>query len=284
MDLSYVLELEKYVIIYGSPHFLWVRIVTLSAGGRLLCIYGYVHWAGKPCQHCYQITDTIESTDCEIISWESFHYHFGKNIEYTRTAAKIINAKKLGVPYSPKVKDITEPAYKYCDESFIFEWIMKSPTPILVTDCLPVRKSQELASDESSYGYTIQFDPNYSEYDLMANRQYNETQYSQELKLATSPAANVFMPYHYHMESYNTLINYTQTHPKANEYLKEVMKERIDKTIKFTTESGMVASADSNDVSKNTSTIKYRVQLVMGVPLRIVSSHQVTQKRKDTAG
>jgi hypothetical protein len=50
--------------------------------------------------------------------------------------------------------------------------------------------------------------------------------------------------------------------------------------IKFTTESGMVASAVSNDVSKNTSTIKHRLPLVMGVPLRIVSSHQSTQKKK----
>jgi hypothetical protein len=159
----------------------------------------------------------------------------------TRTAAKIINAKKLGVPYSPKVKHITEPVYKKFDDSFISEWIMQNPTPIIVTDTLPVRKSQELASDESFYGYTIQFDPNYSEYELMAKGQYNETQYCQELKLATSPVANVFMPYCYHMESYKTLINYAQTHPKANDYQKEVMKESIDKMIKFTTESGMVA-------------------------------------------
>jgi hypothetical protein len=151
---------------------------------------------------------------------------------------------------------------------------MQSPTPILVTDNIPVRKSQELASDESSDGYTIQFNPNYSEYNLMANMQYNETQYSQELKLATSPVANVFMPW------YKTLINYAQTHPKANDYLEEVMKESIDKMIKFTTESGMVASDNSNDVSKNTSTIKHRLPLVMGVPLRIVSSHQGTQKKK----
>jgi hypothetical protein len=240
----------------------------------------YALWAGKPFRHFYHITDTIESTDCEIIWWESFHYHFGKNIEYTRTGAKIINAKKLGVPYSPKVKYITEPVYKHCDDSFIFEWIMQRPTPILVTDPLPVSKSQELASDESSDGYTIQFDPNSSEYDSMANRQYNETQYSQELKLATSPVANVFIPYRYHMESYKTLIIYAQTHPKANDYLKEVMKESIDKIIRFTTESGMVASADSNDVSKNTSTIKHRVPLVMGVPLRIVSSHQGTKEKK----
>jgi hypothetical protein len=199
LALYHVQELEKDVKIYGSPHFRWDGIVTLSAGGRLVCLFGYVHRAGKPCQHCYHITDTIEITDCEIIWWESFHYHFGKNIEYTRTAAKIINAKKLGVPYSPKVKHITEPAYKNCENSFIFEWIMQSPTPILVTDPLPVRKSQELASAESSGGYTIQFDPNYSEYDLMANRQYNETQYSQELILATSPVANVCMPYLYHL-------------------------------------------------------------------------------------
>jgi vacuolar-type H+-ATPase subunit D/Vma8 len=114
----------------------------------------------------------------------------------------------------------------------------------------------------------------------MANRQYNEKQYSQELKLAAYPVANLFMPYCYHMKSYKTLINYVQTHPKANDYLKEVMKESIDKMIKFTTESGIVASANSKDVSKSMPTIKHRLPLVMGVPLRIVSSHQGTEKKK----
>jgi hypothetical protein len=157
---------------------------------------------------------------------------------------------------------------------------MQSPIAILVTYTLPVRKSQELIPDEFSYDNTVQFDPNYSEYDLMANRQYNETQYSQELKLATSPVSNACMPYHYHMESYKTLINYTQTYPKANEYLKEVMKESIGKMIKFTNGSGMVASAVSNDMSKHTSAIKHRVPLVMGVSLCIVSSHQGTPKKE----
>jgi hypothetical protein len=120
LALSRVQVLEQDVKIYGSPRFWWVRIVTVRAGARLLCLCGYVHRTGKPCRRCYHITDTIESTDCKIIWWESFHSHFGKNIEYTRTAAKITNAKKLGVPYSPKVKHITEPVYKNCDDSFIF--------------------------------------------------------------------------------------------------------------------------------------------------------------------
>jgi hypothetical protein len=39
--------------------------------------------------------------------------------------------------------------------------------------------------------------------------------------LDTTPIINI-MHYHYHIESYNTLINYAQTHPTENEYLKEV--------------------------------------------------------------
>jgi hypothetical protein len=74
------------------------------------------------------------------------------------------------------------------------------------------------------------------------------------------------------MESYKTLINYFQTHPKANDYLKEVMKE----SIKFTTESGMVASAVSNNVSKNTSTIKHRLPTGDGSPI----TYCLTQKKK----
>jgi hypothetical protein len=50
--------------------------------------------------------------------------------------------------------------------------------------------------------------------------------------------------------------------------------------IKFTTESGMMASDVSNDVNNKTSTIKHRFPLVMRVPLRIVSSLQGTQKKK----
>jgi hypothetical protein len=114
----------------------------------------------------------------------------------------------------------------------------------------------------------------------MANRQSKETKYSQELKLATSPVSNVFMQYYYHIESYKTLINYAQTHPKANEYLKEVMKDSIAKMVRFTTKSGMVECAAGGDTKSNTPTIKYRSPRVMGVPLRIVSSHQGTQKKK----
>jgi hypothetical protein len=106
MALSQVQELEKDVRVYGSPRFRRVRIVTLSTQGRLLCNCGYIHRAGKPCRHCYHVTGVIECTDCETIWWDSFHYNFGKNIEYTRTAAHIINSKKLGIPYAPNIKKL----------------------------------------------------------------------------------------------------------------------------------------------------------------------------------
>jgi hypothetical protein len=96
--LSHVQELVKDVKIHGSPHFRRVTIVTLNDEGRLLCLCWYVHRAGKPCRHCSRITATIESTDYQIIWWESLHYYFGKNIEYTRTAANTINMKRVGVP------------------------------------------------------------------------------------------------------------------------------------------------------------------------------------------
>jgi vacuolar-type H+-ATPase subunit D/Vma8 len=82
------------------------------------------------------------------------------------------------------------------------------------------------------------------------------------------------------MESYKTLINYAQTHPKANEYLKEVMQDSTAKMVRFTTESGMVDCTAVGDTKSNTSTIKHRLTHAMGVPLRIVSSHQGTQKKK----
>jgi hypothetical protein len=143
-----------------------------------------------------------------------------------------------------------------------------------------VRKVGGLLSEDSSDSFGVQFDPNNSEYDLMANRQYKETKYSQELKLATSPVSNVFMHYRYHIESCKTLINYAHTHPKANEYLKEVMKDSIAKMVRFTTEISMVDYAAVGDTKSNTSTIKHRLPHVMGVPLIIVSSHQGTQKKK----
>jgi hypothetical protein len=117
-------------------------------------------------------------------------------MEYTRTAAGIINSKKLGIPYTPNVKRITKPVYPNCEDSFIFEWITQIPIPILVTDALPVRKGLELSSYDSVYGFEVQFYPTFSEYDLMVKRQYKETKYSQEFKLATSHVSNVFMPYY----------------------------------------------------------------------------------------
>jgi hypothetical protein len=148
--LSHVQKLEKDVRVYGSPRFRRVRIVTLSTQGRLLCNCGYMHRAGKPCCHCYRVTGVNESTDCEIIWSDSFHYHFGKNIEYTRTAAPIINSKKLGIPYAPDIKKVTKPLYNKCVDSFIFEWIMQSPIPILVTDALPVKKGGRSLSEDSA--------------------------------------------------------------------------------------------------------------------------------------
>jgi hypothetical protein len=47
------------------------------------------------------------------------------------------------------------------------------------------------------------------------------------------------------MKRENHLINYAQTHPKSNEYLKEVMKYSIAKMVRFTTESGMVECASN---------------------------------------
>jgi hypothetical protein len=102
-------------------------------------------------------------------------------------------------------------------------------------DALPVRKGVGSSSDNSADGFEVHFDPTFSEYDLMTNRQYKEMKYSHELKSATSPVSNVCMPYRYHMESYKTLINYARTHPKENEYLKEVTKDSIAKMVKFTT-------------------------------------------------
>jgi hypothetical protein len=139
------------------------------------------------------------------------------------------------------------------------------------TDALPVRKGGGLLSEYSADSFEVYFDPNYSAYDLMADRQYKETKYSQELKLATSPVSNVFVHYHYHMESYKTLINYAQSHPRANEYLKEVMKDSISKIVRFTIESGMVDCAAVGDTKINKSRIKHRLPHIMGV--RIVSSH-----------
>jgi hypothetical protein len=146
--------------------------------------------------------------------------------------------------------------------------------------CTTCEKSGGLLSEDSADSFEVHFDPNYSEYDLMAKRQYKETKYSQELKLATSPVSNVSMHYRYHMESYKTLINYAQTHPTENEYLKEVMKDSIAKMVRFTTESVMVDYAAVGDTKSNASTIKHRLPHFMGVPLRIVSSHQGTQKKK----
>jgi predicted glycoside hydrolase/deacetylase ChbG (UPF0249 family) len=99
----------------------------------------------------------------------------------------------------PNIKKVTQPVYSNCGDTFIFEWIMQSPIPILVTDALPLRKGDGSLSEDSDDSFEVHFDPNYSDYNLMANSQYKETKYSQELKLATSPVSKVFMPYCYHM-------------------------------------------------------------------------------------
>jgi hypothetical protein len=103
MALSHVEELETDVRVLGSPRFSRVRDVTLSSQGRLLCNCWYIHGLENHVVNVTMSQGVIECADCEIIWWDSFHYHFGKNIEYTRTAAHIINIKKLGIPYAPSI-------------------------------------------------------------------------------------------------------------------------------------------------------------------------------------
>jgi hypothetical protein len=94
---------------------------------------------------------------------DSFHYLFGNNIEYTRMAARIININKLRIHYAPKVKKVTQPVYTTCVDLLIFEWIMQSPIPNLVTDALPVTKGGGSLSEDSADSFEVHFDPNYSE-------------------------------------------------------------------------------------------------------------------------
>jgi hypothetical protein len=54
---------------------------------------------------------------------------------------------------------------------------MQITIPILVTDALPVRKGGGSLQEDSAYSFEVHFDPTYSEYDLMVNRQYKETKY-----------------------------------------------------------------------------------------------------------
>jgi hypothetical protein len=45
-------------------------------------------------------------------------------------------------------------------------------------------------------------------------------------------------------------------------------------------EDPFMSAAAIDEMNNTTSTIKHRVPLAMGIPLRIVSSHQHTQKKK----
>jgi hypothetical protein len=167
---------------YGSPRFRRVMIVTLSTQGSCVIVGIYTGLEN------HVVTDIMSqaSLNAQIVKL------FGE-IVFILILERILNMQKR------------QPASS-----------MQNPIPILVTDALTVRKGGGSLSEDSADSFEVHFDPNYSEYDLMANMQYKETKYSQELKLATSPVSNVFMPNRYHMECYKTLINYAQTHPKAN--------------------------------------------------------------------
>jgi hypothetical protein len=113
MALSHVQALEKDGRVFGSPRFRRVRVVTLSTQGRLLCKCGYIHRAGKPYCRCYHVTGVIECTDCEIIWWDSFHYHFGNNIEYKNGSAYHQQQETLN-PLCTQHQKVTKPVYNNC--------------------------------------------------------------------------------------------------------------------------------------------------------------------------
>jgi hypothetical protein len=65
-----------------------------------------------------------------------------------------------------------------------------------------------------------------------------------------------------------------------NKRLSQAMHDEVPIGLCRNNHEDPFVSAGIDEMNNTTSTIKYRAPLVMGVPLRIVSSHQGTQKKK----
>jgi hypothetical protein len=65
-----------------------------------------------------------------------------------------------------------------------------------------------------------------------------------------------------------------------NEQLSQAMHDEVPIGLFRTNREDPFMSAAIDEMNNTTSTIKHRAPLVMGVPLRIVSFHQGTQKKK----
>jgi hypothetical protein len=65
-----------------------------------------------------------------------------------------------------------------------------------------------------------------------------------------------------------------------NERLSQAMHDEVPRGLNRTNREDPFMSAATDEMNNTTSTIKHRAPLVRGVPLRIVSSHQGTQKKK----
>jgi hypothetical protein len=95
------------------------------------------------------VKGNISLTDCDIRWYKSYNYHFGRIPRYTQQVSQIINhVKVVGVPFVASSPTIVAAVYTNCT-GFLFNWVMKSQSPVMMDESFPVRLEKD--SEEGFY-------------------------------------------------------------------------------------------------------------------------------------
>jgi hypothetical protein len=136
------------------PRFRRLRVVEWIEGHNILiCDCGYFHLVGLSCRHIFHVKGEICLTNCDIRWYKSYNYHFGRIPRYTQKTIQIIKrVKEVGIPFVASPPKITAPVYLNCTDSFYFDWVMKTPSPVIMHECF-----QERLDDDSDDAFDYDF-------------------------------------------------------------------------------------------------------------------------------
>jgi hypothetical protein len=137
---------EKHI----HPRFRRVRLIQWVEGRNvLICDCGYFYRIGLPCGHLFHVKGNICLTDCDIMWYKSYNYHFGRIPRYTQQVSQIINhVKVVGVPFVASPPTIVSAVYTNCTDLRIF-----------IPNCLTTINNRICCSNSISHHTTIHKQP-----------------------------------------------------------------------------------------------------------------------------
>jgi hypothetical protein len=115
---------------------------------------------------------------------------------------------------------------------------MKAQFPVMMDESFPVRLDED-SEEECYFSLANESRPAVGEYSSLFTSQQLTTEYYAAIQLSTTQQSTN-NPYHFHLEAYKHLINFSESDPKASCFLGSLLNDNLQKMVEFTTENVLV--------------------------------------------